>query len=44
MTAPGKTETRTYPYPQMDHESAILKVEIVGDFTGVWQEGVGAND
>jgi L-iditol 2-dehydrogenase len=30
MTAPGKTEMRTYPYPQMDHESAILKVEMSG--------------
>lgn len=30
MTAPGKTEMRTYPYPQMDHDSAILKVEMSG--------------
>jgi L-iditol 2-dehydrogenase len=30
MTAPGKTEMRTYPYPQMDHNSAILKPEMVG--------------
>lgn len=30
MTAPGKTEMRTYPYPTMDHDSAILKVEMSG--------------
>ena len=30
MTAPGKTEMRTYPYPRMDHDSAILKVEMSG--------------
>ena len=30
MTAPGKTEMRTYPYPEMDHDSAILKVEMTG--------------
>jgi threonine dehydrogenase-like Zn-dependent dehydrogenase len=30
MTAPGKTEMRTYPYPRMDHDSAILKVEMTG--------------
>jgi L-iditol 2-dehydrogenase len=30
MTAPGKTEMRTYPYPKMDHDSAILKVEMTG--------------
>lgn len=30
MTAPGKTEMRTYPYPEMDHDSAILKVEMSG--------------
>jgi L-iditol 2-dehydrogenase len=30
MTAPGKTEMRTYPYPQMDHNSAILKPDMVG--------------
>jgi L-iditol 2-dehydrogenase len=30
MTAPGKTEMRTYPYPKMDYDSAILKVEMTG--------------
>jgi len=30
MTAPGKTEMRTYPYPTMDHDSAILKVDMSG--------------
>lgn len=30
MTAPGKTEMRTYPYPTADHDSAILKVEMSG--------------
>lgn len=30
MTAPGKTEMRSYPYPTMDHDSAILKVEMSG--------------
>ena len=30
MTAPGKTEMRTYPYPQMSHDTAILKVQITG--------------
>lgn len=30
MTAPGETEMRTYPYPRMDHDSAILKVEMTG--------------
>ncbi|MCC6511123.1 MAG: alcohol dehydrogenase catalytic domain-containing protein [Pirellulaceae bacterium] len=30
MTAPGKTEMRTFPYPKMDHDSAILKVEMSG--------------
>ena len=30
MTAPGKTEMRNYPYPKMDHDSAILKVEMSG--------------
>ncbi len=30
MTAPGQTEMRTYPYPTMDHDSAILKVEMTG--------------
>lgn len=30
MTAPGQTEMRTYPYPTMDHDSAILKVEMSG--------------
>lgn len=30
MTAPGKTEMRTYPYPQMDHDSAVLTVEMTG--------------
>lgn len=30
MTAPGKTEMRTYPYPKMSHDTAILKVEMTG--------------
>jgi L-iditol 2-dehydrogenase len=30
MTAPGQLEMRSYPYPPMDHNSAILKVEMVG--------------
>ncbi len=30
MTAPGKTELRTYPYPKMDHDSAIVKVDMAG--------------
>lgn len=30
MTAPGKTEMRTYPYPQMSHDTAFLKVEMTG--------------
>ncbi len=30
MTAPGKTEMRTYPFPTMDHDSAILKVDMSG--------------
>lgn len=30
MTAPGVTEMRTYPYPKMDHDSAILKVDMCG--------------
>ncbi|MCA9127245.1 MAG: alcohol dehydrogenase catalytic domain-containing protein [Planctomycetales bacterium] len=30
MTAPGKTEMRTYPYPKMDHDSAIVKVDMAG--------------
>ncbi|MCC9654289.1 zinc-dependent alcohol dehydrogenase [Rhodopirellula halodulae] len=30
MTAPGQTEMRTYPYPTMDHDSAILKVDMSG--------------
>ena len=30
MTAPGKMEMRTYPYPQLDRDSAILKVEMTG--------------
>lgn len=30
MTAPGQTEMRTYPYPTMDHDSAILKVDMAG--------------
>ena len=30
MTAPGDTEMRTYPYPTMDHDSAILKVDMAG--------------
>jgi threonine dehydrogenase-like Zn-dependent dehydrogenase len=30
MTAPGQTEMRTYPYPAMDHDSAILRVEMSG--------------
>lgn len=30
MTGPGQTEMRTYPYPTMDHDSAILKVDMAG--------------
>lgn len=30
MTAPGQTEMRSYPYPTMDHDSAILKVDMSG--------------
>ena len=30
MTSPGQTEMRTYPYPTMDHDSAILKVDMAG--------------
>ena len=30
MTAPGKMEVRSYPYPQLDRDSAILKVEMTG--------------
>lgn len=30
MTAPGKMEMRKYPYPQMNRDSAILKVEMTG--------------
>ncbi len=30
MTAPGKTEMRSYPYPKMDHDSAIVKVDMSG--------------
>ena len=30
MVAPGKMELRSYPYPQMDDDSAILKVEMTG--------------
>jgi L-iditol 2-dehydrogenase len=30
MIAPGRLEMRTYPYPQVDHNSAILKPEMVG--------------
>jgi len=30
MVAPGEMEMRSYPYPQMDHDSAILKVEMTG--------------
>jgi threonine dehydrogenase-like Zn-dependent dehydrogenase len=30
MTAPGQTEMRTYPYPTMSHDTAILKVEMTG--------------
>ncbi len=30
MTAPGQTEMRTYPYPKMDHDSAIVKVDMSG--------------
>ena len=30
MTAPGQTEMRTYPYPTMDRDSAILKVDMAG--------------
>ena len=26
MTAPGTMEMRSYPYPQLDRDSAILKV------------------
>lgn len=30
MTAPGAMELRTYPYPKIDHDSAILKIEMTG--------------
>ena len=30
MTAPGNMEVRSYPYPQIDRDSAILKVEMTG--------------
>lgn len=30
MVAPGKMQMRSYPYPQMDSDSAILKVEMSG--------------
>lgn len=30
MTSPGKTEMRTYPFPTMDHDTAILKVDMSG--------------
>lgn len=30
MVAPGKMELRSYPYPRIDHDSAILKVEMTG--------------
>jgi L-iditol 2-dehydrogenase len=30
MIAPGRLEMRTYPYPQVDHNSAILKPQMVG--------------
>ena len=30
MTAPGAMEMRSYPYPQCDRDSAILKVEMTG--------------
>jgi len=30
MTAPGKMELREYPFPQMDHDSAILKIDMTG--------------
>ena len=30
MTAPGKMEIRSYPYPQLDRDSAILKVDMTG--------------
>jgi threonine dehydrogenase-like Zn-dependent dehydrogenase len=30
MIAPGKMELRNYPYPRLDHDSAILKVEMTG--------------
>jgi len=30
MTSPGQTEMRTYPYPTLDHDSAILKVDMAG--------------
>ena len=30
MTAPGKMEMRSYPYPQTGRDSAILKVEMTG--------------
>ena len=30
MTAPGKMEMRSYPFPQVDRDSAILKVEMTG--------------
>ena len=30
MTAPGKLEMRNYPFPQMDRDSAILKIDMTG--------------
>lgn len=30
MIAPGKMELRAYPYPTIDHDSAILKIEMTG--------------
>lgn len=30
MTAPGAMELRTYPYPTIDHDSAILKIDMTG--------------
>ena len=30
MTAPGKMEMRTYPFPKSGEDSAVLKVEMAG--------------
>ena len=30
MIAPGKMELRTYPYPQIDEHSAVLKIDMTG--------------